>query len=221
MYGIAYHGTCRRFKSFDIDMSCPDNFFGKGVYLTSEVNDANVNYNRAGPDRSFQIDYLKEKAGLSTLQARNKLGLNHGRTFILKCAFTMKKPFYISKEKSPYFQCSQKQLDKCLKEMEYLFPICFDNLKEELWSVFEGIQNYKLHSIMKDCLYWNSGDDDERDNFTEFFQRFLQWFGYDGIVQKPYDFFPSLMRRVGDKGFIKHYILFNPKQVLITESQKL
>ena len=52
----AYHGTTHDFKSFNDNRFNTDSHFGGGHYLSSNVDDVNVNYAGRGPDLEQRID---------------------------------------------------------------------------------------------------------------------------------------------------------------------
>ena len=51
-----YHGTTHDFKSFDADTGNKDNYFGRGIYLTSSPDDASANYGATGSDLKARIE---------------------------------------------------------------------------------------------------------------------------------------------------------------------
>ena len=57
-----YHGTTQRFEGFDPDVGDADAHYGRAIYLTTNENDAYVNYSHAGgADLKKKIDMLTER----------------------------------------------------------------------------------------------------------------------------------------------------------------
>lgn len=208
MYGTAYHATCRRFKSFDSSFFLGNTYCGKGVYLTSNIYDCVENYNRKGCDRNNQVYHLMKTTNCTTMQARNRLGLNHGRSFLLTCKFTLKNPFIIDKHENHYSEFNLNETARfCSKYCDDRKTKLFMKLVKSEFSNHQMLYHYKDFCYNTyDYIY----------NMMEDFNLFLRWFGYDGYTQNANSYFPPLVDRFGE---VTHYVVFNSKNVIITESE--
>lgn len=58
---ILYHGTHSQFNVFDINYTNAENYYGKGFYFTSNINDAHDNYEASSsPDRQSRVSKIYE-----------------------------------------------------------------------------------------------------------------------------------------------------------------
>lgn len=79
---IVYHGTVSNVEEFDMDRISLRNYFGKGIYFSSSIDDVNINYaSESSPDRQNRIEYMKEiiygeLEGLSDEEIFSRFGMS-------------------------------------------------------------------------------------------------------------------------------------------------
>lgn len=79
---IVYHGTVSNVEEFDMDRISLRNYFGKGIYFSSSIDDVNINYaSESSPDRQDRIEYMKEiiygeLEGLSDEEIFSRFGMS-------------------------------------------------------------------------------------------------------------------------------------------------
>src|ERR1700733_8217473 len=58
---VLYHGTTHNFDTFNPSIANPENYLGKGIYLTDSPTDVNANYAGKGPDLTARIENKAEQ----------------------------------------------------------------------------------------------------------------------------------------------------------------
>lgn len=193
-----YHGTPKKFKSLKVK-GTPYAHMGRGIYFTSELNEAIDYADAEHPDHKnsvmHRIDSFHGKVD-SYARARTlarRPFLNPPRIFT--CQFEIRKPLILDPWNKHYVSGPIGRLWK-LKESRQVDEYIRGAWDKLIDSYMEGVETTKLKQMIHD------GFD------LRYQHKILQYMGFDGVIMRDPSYWWSWCDYTGT-----HYTIFKRKQL--------
>jgi len=195
---VVYHGTRKRFNSFDKLKGYSQNWYGLGFYFTDSKEDIEKNYTSKGKDYK---DKVKNK----------KIDLEVGE-YVFDVFLNIKNPLElfnkIGKNKTKILNSEKKIIEKYGYDVEgisiYMNKIDFEI--STYWDLENHLRNLSIENENNENI------------IGEVIRAMYEIIGFDGIIMNPYHIFNELEnRKMKVDRETNHYIAFYPEQIKLAD----
>jgi hypothetical protein len=195
---VVYHGTRKRFNTFDKSKGYSQNWYGLGFYFTDSKEDIEKNYTSKGKDYK---DKVKNK----------KIDLEVGE-YVFDVFLNIKNPLElfnkIGKNKTKILNSEKKIIEKYGYDVEgisiYMNKIDFEI--STYWDLENHLRNLSIENENNENI------------IGEVIRAMYEIIGFDGIIMNPYHIFNELEnRKMKVDRETNHYITFYPEQIKLAD----
>jgi len=223
---VLYHGSLKDFDEFSLENAVPESYFGKGIYLTDNADDASFNYatptgaditnrmERASDmdeslDASELMDKWKEHNGAVTPVVINKGNQAHISDDGAEKTWLDLAEEY-DEDAGDYIEnANNTKLFESINDSGYKYNFEGSDLWQELEMYGDDISADELYKRMDKADFYAEDDLGNIVN-NQVINDTFQDLGYDSVTMNAQSEFPLMMREFDDT---THTVMFKPEKI--------